>query len=336
MRGAMEHVRARHDPALTATVMRETPLRYDAGADASIDRPAHVRAASGLARLGGRLVVAQDDAAFLALIDPATLSVSSLVLPADDDGRRQFDKGRGNKMRKGDLEACVAVPDLAGTPAVVLVFGSGSAPRRDRIAVVRGGAEASAEDVDAARLYDVLRGWREFAGSEMNIEGAAFVDGCVRLFNRGNGAARDGFDAVDATCDLAWPALAAFLASPTDAEPPRAERVTRYDLGDLAGARLSFTDGTEDRGVVLFTATAEDSPDVVEDGAVAGSVLGVIDGRGARWAPLRMQDGAPFLAKVEGVCAGDHGDEVFVVVDADDPEVPSSLCVVRLGGPWFG
>ena len=332
MRDATPIVCAREDAALTATVVREMPLRYDAGADPALDRPAHVRAASGLARLGGRLVVAQDDAAFLAVVDPASPSVSALVLPADDDGRRQFDRGRGNKMRKGDFEACAAVPSLDSAPAV-LVFGSGSAPRRDRIALVRS-LDAPVEVIDASRLYGVLRACRPFAGSEMNVEGAVFVDGCVRLFNRGNGAARDGHDPVDATCDLAWPALAAFLAAPATAEPPRPERVVRYDLGSLGTAPLNFTDGGEMRGLVLFTATAEDSPDAIEDGEVAGSVLGVIDGDGARWAPLRLPDGAPFVAKVEGVCAGDRDGEVYVVVDADDPHLPSSLCVVRLSGPW--
>jgi hypothetical protein len=330
----MEHVHARHDAALSATVVRETPLRYAAGADPACDRPAHVRAASGLARLGGRLVAAQDDAAFLAVVDPASLAVDAVALPADEDGRRLFDRGRGNKMRKGDFEACVAVPDAGGAPAV-LVFGSGSAPRRDRVAVLRDGAPPAAEVVDAARLYDALRACAAFAGSEMNVEGAAFVEGRVRLFNRGNGAARDGGEPVDATCDLAWPALAAFLASPGDAPPPRPERVVRYALGTLDGAPLNFTDGAFHRGVVRFTATAEDSPDAIEDGEVAGSVLGRIDGGDARWAPLRLPDGTSFVAKVEGVCPGDRDDEVFVVVDADDPDLPSSLCLVRLAGPWF-
>ena len=49
--------RARPDPSLAARVVRSVPLLYAAGADPSLDRPAHVRAASGMARVGDRVAV---------------------------------------------------------------------------------------------------------------------------------------------------------------------------------------------------------------------------------------------------------------------------------------
>ncbi len=57
-----------------ARVLSRRPLRYDDGADATRDRPAHVRAGSGCAfvdipGVGRRLAVVQDDAHFIALVN---------------------------------------------------------------------------------------------------------------------------------------------------------------------------------------------------------------------------------------------------------------------------
>jgi hypothetical protein len=60
--------RAQLDPALSLRVISVRELRYNAAAPLGDDRPAHVRAASGLAFTGGRLAVIQDDAAFIAYV----------------------------------------------------------------------------------------------------------------------------------------------------------------------------------------------------------------------------------------------------------------------------
>src|SRR5687767_6667079 len=88
------------DRALTARVLNRRPLLYSAGADPALDRPAHVRAGSGLAWVAGRLAVVQDDAHFLALIEPAQRSVEAISLPVGHAGLRQFDDVRRNKPWK--------------------------------------------------------------------------------------------------------------------------------------------------------------------------------------------------------------------------------------------
>ena len=307
------------------------PLRYAAGADPSADRPAHVRAASGLARVGGRLAVIQDDANFVALVDPATGVADAVALPAGEGGRRQFDDLRGNKRFKLDLEACVSV-DVEGEETL-LALGSGSSPLREKIAVVRGlgGPSPDVRVVEATALYAALRGAREFAGSEMNVEGAVIVDRALRLFGRGNGAARDGLVAVNATCDLHLARLLAHLRDPASVDPPSPENVVRYDLGEIDGCRLGFTDGAAFGGRVLFAGAAEDSPDAIRDGPVTGSALGVLDMDGGRWTILRDRDGGRFMGKVEGLLPRDES-SAWIVVDRDDPESPSELCEVELRG----
>lgn len=324
----------RPDPGLSARVLRTTPLLYAEGVDPALDRPAHVRAGSGIAWVGGRLAVVQDDAAFLALVDPATAHVRAIALEAAEGGIRQFDDLRGNKHLKADLEACVTVPH--GGAEVLLAFGSGSSPMRERVLVARrlDTDAPSAELVHATALYAALRAERRFSGSEMNIEGAALVGSVVRLFNRGNGAARDGHLPVDASCDLPLAALLAYLDDPSR-PPPAVEGVVQHDLDALDALRLGFTDATAHGGAVYFSAAAEDSPDATRDGRVAGSVIGVLDDAGGRWTLLLDAAGAPFDGKVEGIAFWrDRPDRLWAVIDADDPERPSELCEIELSGSW--
>lgn len=310
------------DPALSATLVSRMVLHYAAGADAALDRPAHVRAGSSLARFGQRLAVIQDDANFIALADPATGQADALPLPAGPGGLRQFDDRRGNKPDKLDLEACFTA---SGDSLVAL--GSGSSPQRESLVVLT--PDGHAQTVAAHGLYACLREAKDFSGSELNIEGALFIDGRVRLFNRGNGAWRDGLAPVNASCDIVWPEFEACLRG--GLARPVLDSIQQYRLGGLDGAPLSFTDVADTEYGVLFTATAENSSDAVTDGAVSGSVVGVF-GNPCRWIEVREGGGSLFADKIEGICA--VGGRVYAVVDADDASRPSELCEIVLGGPW--
>ena len=99
---------------------------------------------------------------------------------------------------------------------------------------------------------------------------------------------------------------------------------------------LGFTDAcllAADR--LLFLAAAEASPDVIDDGAVTGSTLGILS-LGSRPAvealiPLLEPDGRPSRRKAEGICLDpERAGLAFVVVDADDPTTASDLLEVEL------
>ena len=139
------------------------------------------------------------------IADPATGLCRAVTLPPGEGGLRQFDDVRGNKRFKLDLEACAAVPDGRGGETLV-AFGSGSTPRRERVLLVAGVAEGEprVELRDAAGFYARLREAAEFAGSELNVEGAAWRDERMVLLNRGNGAPSADRHAVDAVCEP-WP-----------------------------------------------------------------------------------------------------------------------------------
>jgi hypothetical protein len=98
----------RADPALAAVVVRQAPLHYADGADPAMDRPAHVRAGSSLARVPGGIAVIQDDAARWAVLrdvdgSPYTGKVEGLLEAQD---------------RQSDLFAVVDADD-AGTPSML-------------------------------------------------------------------------------------------------------------------------------------------------------------------------------------------------------------------------
>ncbi len=327
----MSLARSFEDPGLRATIVRRWPLVYAEGADPALDRPDHARSGSALLRLGRQLVIIQDDASFLALYDLDSGRCSALTLPAGPGGRRQFDKSRGNKMDKLDLEAAVPLGEDG-----LLAFGSGSAPGRDRILRVTGlnSAAARVELLDGGALYRVLQAEPGFTGSEMNLEGALWDKDRLILFNRGNGAPRDGLLPVNAVCALDRAAVARWLED-ADAPVPTMLEHQPWDLGTVNGTRLTFTDAARGASGMLYLAAAEDSPDAVDDGPVVGVAIGVIAGGAGRYALLRERDGGLVTDKAEGLWVeGPDYKQGWIVFDLDDPERPAEMAEIRLEGDW--
>lgn len=320
---------ASEQPSWLARIIARQPLWYAEGADPAQDRPAHVRAASGIHWVGDRLAIIQDDARFIALVEPADLTVRALALPTGPGGVRLFDDGRGNKDDKLDLEASLVVREDGAE--LLLAFGSGSKKVRDQVAVVDV-ARGAVAIRDASALYQALRHCDAFAGCHLNIEGAVLAGDHLRFFNRGNGRPRHGRQPRNATVDVAWRALWRYLGDPDHAPVPEFLRIQPYDLGTHDGLRLTFTDACVSGDGVLFTAAAEDSPDATEDGVVSGSALGVIDAAGAvRYTMLRDADGSQFRGKVEGIALSrSEADRVYLVTDADNADAPAELCVAEL------
>lgn len=317
----MRHRHSEEDAGLRAVVTRARPMRYRHGADPSQDRPAHVRAGSGVTWWRGRLAVVQDDTAIVALVDPRDALADALPLPMPD-GVRQFGEHLGNKNRKLDHECVFTVGET------LIALGSGSKKARYRI--LRCDGDGEPQILDGARLYRALIDREDFSGSELNVEGACVVGGALRLFQRGNG----GDGAVNATVDIDLDAFLRWLDAP-QGEPPAPGEATRWELDAIRGVRLGFTDAcVRADGAVLYLGAAEDSTDTYNDGPVGGSVVGLIPRAGpARYARLCGADGAPLAVKTEGVTLDrDDPTRAWVVVDADDVAVPSSLLEVTLTG----
>jgi hypothetical protein len=317
---------------------------YKDGPSSDQDRPAHVRAASGLSAFMEYIAVIQDDANWLALIDSQE-NVTAIPLPPSPQGDRVFSKDRGNRGDKYDLEACISV--ASGNGAELIGFSSGSRVERAWVLRVREKAGATpsvtdgdiasrltAEFIDAAAFYRSLRENTAFSGAGLNIEGALTLDDdLIRLFQRGNAEPCGSLHPVDATADISWSALREHLTNP-QAPPPALHNVRTYDLGQLDGVRLTFSDAEHLGGErVLFSASAEDP----ESGEIVGSVLGLIDAAGqASWTELIDQDGDAFRGKIEGLTL-DWRDprKIHFVVDDDDEHAPSEIFEALLSDRFF-
>jgi hypothetical protein len=319
-------------PAFTARILRRVPIAYEdaAGVD---DRPAFVRAASGIAFIDEETIaVVQDDAAFVAIGRPAA-PMRAIALPAFE-GRRQFSKALGNKRHKPDFESCLF---RAGR---VWAFGSGSGdesgrlPPREHIAMVDP-RTGDARLFDASALYSMLRDDVTISGGELNIEGAALVEGSsgervLRLFQRGNGA---NPNLSAATIDFEERAFFDWVNGGRPA-PPTMSNIRRWSLGAHRGARLGFTDASaspRDASLSVFVASAELSPNAFDDGEVTGSFVGVMRNGDHQLAPLVDEQGVQPAIKAEGIELDPRvPGRAWVVLDLDDPERPSDLCEIAL------
>ncbi len=338
--------KARRELSLDAQVTTRTALFYQGGADASLDRPAHVRAGSALVRLGATtLAVVQDDACFIALLenmgDGRALFVRDLTLPALG-GVRQFDDGRGNKNAKLDLEACLALDD----GKLLVAFGSGSSPARERVVLIDdpGTPAARVTVVHAQELYAAMHAEPLFAGSELNVEGAALEGSDILFFQRGNGAPRGALVPVDATARIDRAGFLAYLfalargsggAAPRPCPP--LQHVVAWDLGAIEGTRLTFTDAASHGASMAFVACAEASPDATRDGPVSGVAIGRLDDRAreAVMGTITNERGAPLVDKAEGLAFdAEDARRAWLVIDRDDPECPAELLELRLGEGW--
>lgn len=292
-------------------------LRYTAGADEAEDRPAHVRAASAVRQFGPVLAIGQDDANFIAL-RAADGTIAGLPLPRGPGGRRLFGTSIGNKNDKMDIEAAVVLPD-----GRFVGFGSGSKEARRRLVIVTPAHEVRV--FDASELYLALAKRADFAGVELNLEGAVIVGRTLRLFQRGNGAPVDGVQALDATIDLELDAFVAWIDG--EGPVPALGVSHRYDLGQVGGVRMTFTDAAAlPDGRVVFLASAEASPDTVQDGAVIGCRVGLIDAHGATSYDVVDAAGAMCRTKLEGIepiGMRDGALRFVVVADVDDEAAPA-------------
>lgn len=260
-----------------------------------------MRAGSALVRLGGRLLAIQDDAWQAWWIAPRTRRLEPLLLKGS--GRHR------TKKKKPDFEAA-----FRGVDGAVWVLGSGSLPNRCSIARIDAVGRISIRHAGA--LYRTVA---SALGMPPNIEGAVPVGDRLRLFHRGPGRA----PAANAMLDLSLDVL--------EGAEPEVLSVRVCDLGGIGGLSLGFTDAVALRpDRVLYLAVAEDTPDGIADGPIAGSAVGLIEGSAARWTPLLENDGSASRRKIEGVTLDADRRGGWLLTDPDDPGLAAELCRVVL------
>ncbi|MGI9020750.1 MAG: DUF6929 family protein [Solirubrobacterales bacterium] len=268
------------------------------------DRAAYISAASAVVRRGDFIYVIGDD----------ELDLGVFTVSEGKPGEMRPALSAGSEGDKPDVEALTALPPFEGAPYGALFgLGSGSKRSRDRGFVWEiapdGSLRGDSRAIDLHPLYERLRGEIE----ELNVEGAAVLGDDLWLFHRGNDE-----ESANAVVEVALGEAMASLREDAALEVNDIKRVRAYDLGELGGTRLSFSDATAlTDELIVFTASAE-----AEGGGIHGSVVGTISGEGIV-ERLRTIDRR---WKVEGVHAAiDTGVIDFVFVCDQDADEPSPL-----------
>jgi hypothetical protein len=294
-------------PPLDVRPLRELDLEEPSAPG----RPAHLSAASGVVRRGDFVYVIGDDELSIGVYrltrpGPGRLRrVLAGELPTDEKER---------SAHKADLEALTLLPPFAENAyGALLGIGSGSGKGRDRGFVWSlspdGSLDGEPRELDLGPAFSLLRETIE----ELNIEGASVVRDRLWLLQRGN--TDQGLNIV---VELSLPEVMESLERDLRIDAHELADVRAYDLGDLDGVPLTFSDATPlGRDMLVFTASAE------SDGGIHGSVVGTLDADGVV-ERLRTIDRR---YKVEGVHASiDTGVMDFLFVcDQDDPEIASPL-----------
>ena len=262
-------------------------------------------AASGIVRIEQRLYVIADDLLTLAVYDLQGVRVQTIeLLPGELP-----DEHAARKDAKPDFEALASMPDGS-----LLALGSGSTQRRQRGVWVQQG---HSRVVDLSELYTALASELP----ELNIEGAAVFGEHLYLCSRGNSARRDNaLIALD---------LGRVLASLHADQPLCAGSVLsiqRVALPLLDGVALSLTDLAVHNAQLVFSAAAEASANTYDDGACAGSVVGLLSVDGTASDLVTIASGL----KLEGICSA-GAQKLYAVADADDAHARAPLMLIE---PW--
>ncbi len=280
-------------------------------------RRAWLSAASGLVRIAGEFCVVADDELHVGRfpLDPLRPGRLQRLLPGDlpvDPHQR--------KQRKPDLEVLLRLPAFAGLPhGALLALGSGSGAHRCRGALLQlssaDGLVGRPRGIEASALFTRLSN----SIPDLNLEGGFVTDRQFCLLQRGN-KGNAGNALLQWNLDVVLRSLRRERCLP-DADP---QRVRNFDLGDIQGVPLGFTDAAPlPQGGWLFSAVAENTDNAFADGPCLGSALGRVDARGRlRWVRTVARH-----CKIEGIDAEQHGRQLraWLVTDADDPRVPASL-----------
>ena len=280
----------------------------------------HVSAASGLEASGGSAWIVSDEYGDLAWF--ADITKPGLLLPGVPTGKR-----------RPDFESLVRMPRADGGDTLV-AFGSGSKDDRARVLVqdVDPDGDVAGPPVEGS-VAPLFAAIDAVLPLQPNIEGLALRQGGagaeLLAFHRGKQA---GDVNTIFRLDAARVLDALRAGRPVGADALLGHQ--SIELGTLGGERLGFADAEAlPDGRIAFVASAEGG-DGVGDGAIKGSVFGVL-GADLALQSLRPLDGP--ARKVEGLEPTRELDPAAsptsftLVTDPDDPAKAGEVLTVDVG-----
>lgn len=253
-----------------------------------------ITAASGIVAVDQELKIISDDSHYLYSYNMTNAELSkTLLIPGGISEAIP-------KAQKSDFES------IAEVDGYLYIFGSGSSANRNKL-VKQEIASGATETVDMTSAYQTMQSDFSIAAEDFNIEGAAYVDDEIWLFNRGNGPAqKNGIIMLDKQ-SLA-PQLFAEVALPT-----------------INGVPSGFTDAVCVGAYIYFLAAAEDVASTYLDGEVKGSLIGRMNTKDLK---VEFTRNISSSHKFEGLTLFQQSDNTISFLLCEDPDDDSDEATI--------
>ncbi|WP_298224660.1 hypothetical protein [Flavobacterium sp.] len=250
--------------------------------------------ASGLIYNDNFIYIVSDNSTFLYHHDIAENKTSKIKL---------FDNSQENlkKKEKSDFESVMQKDKK------IYLFGSGSKPKRQRLAIYDP-KKGTTTETNLAPIYDAFRKAVQLPKEELNIEGVVFYDNQWIFFQRGNGKlGKNGL----------------FILKGKKLEASQDVTFIEIKLPNLKNVAATFTDAVLVKDKIYFLAAAEDSNSTYKDGELVGSLIGCLD---AKKLTVDFTQTITATQKFEGLTLYKNAKDSieFLLCEDNDTETPES------------
>lgn len=268
-----------------------------------------IPSASGVEVFGEAIYIIGDDSSWLFRLDQNyKIKERVPLLPKQELSDRAI-----AKAHKPDFEAMTFA--RIRNEKTLLIFGSGSKPMmRDALVMVFPESGHRVESFNLSKLYGSLRKDHIAEGRELNIEAATADENCLYLFHRGNILGNNlmfSF-ALKEFCDYVFG---------LQEEIPICE-ARSFELPKVAGIVSGFSGASMlDQTRIVFSSSVEDTKNEIDDGAVLGSFIGILDLKtGQIESRLLQEKDSPLLSKVESVALGKVSRGIYSLLAVTDSD----------------
>jgi len=305
-------------PKLELHVLRELLLNKTTGLS-------HFSAASGMWVVDDSVYVVADDELVLGVfpLQDNQLGHTLTIIPGELPK-----EAKQRKAAKPDFESLTRLPACSSYEhGALLALGSGSTEQRKRGMLWPFNLQG--ELVSKPQLFDLQALYRplESVFADLNIEGVVVQGRCLKLWQRGNNQHRKS-----AVIEYGLTDFYALVNAQQESLTVKPQRIDYYELGEVAGVPLTFTDAFAlSDGSCLFTAAAENTDNSYQDGECVGAAIGLIDAQ----RQLRWIEAVQPVYKIEGLSAKQVGEQlqILLVSDADNSEIPAKLLKTYINYP---
>ncbi|HVD98190.1 MAG TPA: hypothetical protein VNB90_08280 [Cytophagaceae bacterium] len=299
----------------------------------------NIRSASGVEVVDGIIYILSDDASCLYKIKHDLTLLEKVELYKSSSGATE----QIPKAEKADLE-CMGQLSINGYKHLLLLGSGSKSPMRDKGFLIKLPTNYNRKhlvwEINVSSLYNLLRSHDEIsAEGDINLEGLAFGEENVYLFNRGN---RSG--SYNVALSFNKPEFIEYIQGHTDATP--FPSVQKIELPEIKGVPAAFTGADFFDQRYWFTCAAEDSPNAYDDGPIAGSMIGymnIAEDYNGRFMEQRlsvkvlataMEEGKEFSGKIESISVYEKDREntytAVAVTDSDGGESELLLLDIQL------